>query len=148
LIFRSFHDGRKKSEKSQKNSKIFLTALNEDTTSTRIAKESGCFDFSFFDLLKARIFLEMRRKTEIIFETEELIVFKARRSFTGFCEQCREPVEMLTTEIAAALSGFGEREIFRLIETGAFHFVEAERVFVCRKSLMKGLEPTVLKGAN
>lgn len=74
---------------------------------------------------------------KIIFETEELVVFKARRSFKGFCEQCSEPVEMLTAETAAALSGFGERAIFRLIEAGGLHFVEAERVFICRNFLMK-----------
>ena len=39
-------------------------------------------------------------------------------------------------QAAAALTGLGEREIFRLIETGELHFIEAERVFVCRDSSM------------
>ena len=78
----------------------------------------------------------MKRLTEIIFETEELTTVKARRGFKGFCRECNAFVEMLPTEAAAILTGLGEREIFRLIETGEIHFVEAERVFVCRDSSM------------
>jgi hypothetical protein len=78
----------------------------------------------------------MKRKTEITFETEELVAIKARRAFKGFCGRCNAFVEMVPTEAAAMLTGLGEREIFRLIETGEIHFVEAERVFVCRDSSM------------
>ena len=78
----------------------------------------------------------MKRTTEVIYETEELTTVKARRGFKGFCRQCNAFVEMLPTEAAALLTGLGERELFRLIETGEIHFVEAERVFVCRESSM------------
>jgi hypothetical protein len=78
----------------------------------------------------------MKRTTEITFETEELVAVKARRGFKGFCGQCNAFVEMVPTEAAAILTGLGEREIFRLIESGEIHFVEAERVFVCRDSSM------------
>ena len=74
----------------------------------------------------------MKQKTEITFEVEELIAIKARRAFRGFCRECDAFVEMVPPEAAAVLTGLGEREIFRLIETGEIHFVEAERVFVCR----------------
>ena len=74
----------------------------------------------------------MKRKTEITLEIEELIAIKARRAFQGFCRECDAFVEMVPPEAAAVLTGLGEREIFRLIETGEIHFVEAERVFVCR----------------
>jgi len=77
----------------------------------------------------------MKQKTEIIFEIEESITIRNRRSFVGFCAGCGALVEMLTAEVAATLTGLGEREIFRLVEAGALHFVEAERVFVCRRSL-------------
>jgi hypothetical protein len=50
---------------------------------------------------------------------------------------------MITPPNAAALSGFSEREIFRLIENGRLHFVEAERVYVCRDSLMNGAESLI-----
>jgi hypothetical protein len=83
----------------------------------------------------------MKRTTEITFETEELVAVKARRGFKGFCERCNAFVEMLPTDAAAMLTGLGEREIFRLIETGEIHFVEAERVFVCRDSSMNRSKP-------
>ena len=78
----------------------------------------------------------MKRKAEIIFETEELVAVKARRVFKGFCASCDAFVEMLPVEAAAALTGMSEREIFRLIEVGEIHFVENERVLVCRDSSM------------
>lgn len=77
----------------------------------------------------------MKKKAEIVFETEETVTFSARRVFAGYCAGCDALAEMMTTEIAAVLSGIGEREIFRLIERAELHFTEAERVFVCRKSL-------------
>lgn len=77
----------------------------------------------------------MKRKVEIIFETEELILIKNRQFFTRFCRACDALVEMLTTETAAALSGLSEREIFRLIEKAEIHFIETERILVCPKSL-------------
>lgn len=79
----------------------------------------------------------MRKSTEITFETEELVAVKARRGFTGFCNRCQAFVEMVPTDAAAILTGVSEREIFRLIESGEIHFVEAERVFVCRNSSMR-----------
>jgi hypothetical protein len=86
----------------------------------------------------------MKQKTEIVFEVEELVTVKYRRSFIGLCRQCNALAEMLTTEAAAALSGLSEREIFRRIETGEIHFLEAERVFICRNSLTNGSQPPAL----
>jgi hypothetical protein len=78
----------------------------------------------------------MKQKREITFEVEETtIVRQGEKRLTQFCRQCQAPAEMLTPEIAARLSGLSEREIFRLIENGQIHFVEVERVFVCRDSL-------------
>ena len=82
----------------------------------------------------------MKQKTEIVFEIEEILTVKSRRSFTGLCEQCNALAEMLTTETAAALTGLSEREIFRLIENGRLHFTEARRIFVCRNSLTNAAE--------
>ena len=90
----------------------------------------------------------MKRKTEIILETEELVSIKARRSFNGFCRECGAQVEMLPAESAAHLSGLGERQIFRLIEDGGIHFIEAERVFVCRDSLESCAEIIKVKRRN
>jgi hypothetical protein len=78
----------------------------------------------------------MKRTTEVTFETEELVSVKARGGFKGFCKGCNAFVEMLPIDAAALLTGLGEREIFRLIETDEVHFLEAERIFVCRDSVM------------
>ena len=86
----------------------------------------------------------MKRTTEITFETEELVAIKARRGFKGFCGPCNAFVEMVPTDAAAMLTGLGEREIFRLIELGEIHFVEAERVFVCLPSAITKSGPLVL----
>ena len=66
----------------------------------------------------------MKKITEITFETEELVAIKARRSFKGFCQRCSAQVEMVPTEVAAMLTGLGEREIFRRIEKGEIHFLK------------------------
>lgn len=83
----------------------------------------------------------MKRKAEITFEIEETtIVRQATKLVSAFCMQCQTPVKMLTPEIAAAFSGFSEREIFRLMEAGKIHFVEAERPYICRNSLENCVE--------
>ncbi len=78
----------------------------------------------------------MKQKTEITFEVEEMIILRqVAETLTVFCPQCQALVKMITPQIAAALCGLSEREIFRLIENGRLHFVEAERVLVCPNSL-------------
>jgi hypothetical protein len=78
----------------------------------------------------------MKQKTEITFEVEEMIILRqVAETLTVFCPQCQALVEMLTPKNAAVLFGLSEREIFRLIENGLIHFLEAERIFVCRKLL-------------
>lgn len=87
----------------------------------------------------------MKQKTEITFEVEETIVLRqGGNKLKTFCPQCRELVELTTPQIAAALVGLSEREIFRLIENGRLHFVENERVFVCWNSLVNRSEPPAL----
>ena len=87
----------------------------------------------------------MKQKTEITFEVEETIILRqSGNKFKAFCPQCEALVEMFTPPIAAALSGYSEREIFRLIENGRLHFVEAYRIFVCRNSLTNRSESPAL----
>ena len=88
----------------------------------------------------------MNRRTEVTFELEELVSVKARLAFRGFCGRCNAFVEMLPAEAAAVLCGLSEREIFRLIETDELHFLEAERVFVCRDSSLNRLKAPVVLG--
>ncbi len=91
----------------------------------------------------------MKQKAEITFEIEETIILRqVAWTLTAFCRQCEAPVEMITPQYAAAISGLCEREIFRLIENGRLHFTEAERIFVCRNSLTSGIEPRPLTGGS
>ncbi|HEY0459542.1 MAG TPA: hypothetical protein VGC97_10425 [Pyrinomonadaceae bacterium] len=89
----------------------------------------------------------MKQKMEIIFEIEETVIVRQTAiTWTAFCPACRALVEMALPQTIADLSGFTEREIFRLIEAGKVHFVEAERVFVCRNSLLRDSPPPDLNG--
>jgi hypothetical protein len=130
-----FLHGRNNSEQSQKKSKTLVGVLGKMRQPKRPLNR--LLNLSLAQPGKAmfrNLGKRMKRTTEVTYETEELIAVKLRRGFTGFCDQCNAFVEMLPTEAAALLTGLGEREIFRLIETGEIHFVEAERVFVCRDS--------------
>lgn len=78
----------------------------------------------------------MKQKTEIEIEVKETIAyFRRSERHEAFCPECESVVEMSTPQVAAILTEFTEREIFRFIETGKVHFVETERVLVCLNSL-------------
>jgi hypothetical protein len=78
----------------------------------------------------------MKRIIEISLETAETIVVQNTRSIRRqYCPDCEKLVEMVSPDIVAAISGVSEREIFRLIERGAFHFVETQRLFICMNSV-------------
>lgn len=74
----------------------------------------------------------MKQKAEITLEVEETVVFR-QPDLIGqrFCPNCAEVVEMVAPHAITAMSGITEREIFRLVEAGKIHFVEADRIFVC-----------------
>lgn len=90
----------------------------------------------------------MKQKAAITFESEETIVLKHRRKKVSvyFCPGCEAMVEMISPDVLALLTGISEREVFRLIENGQVHFVETERVFVCRDSLMNRSQMSVVAG--
>ncbi len=87
----------------------------------------------------------MKQKTEITLEIEETIILRRDESrLEAFCPQCQASVEMITPQLAAALAGLSEREMFCLIENRRLHFVEAKRIFVCRDSLQNRSEQSAL----
>ena len=43
--------------------------------------------------------------------------------------------EMATPQVGAVLAHVTEREIYRLVESGAIHFVETDRVLICLNSV-------------
>ena len=78
----------------------------------------------------------MKQKAEIIFEVEETIILRqSRNRLEAFCPQCQALVEMLTPQLAAAVSKTPIRGIFRLIESGRLHFMETDEIRVCLNSL-------------
>ena len=78
----------------------------------------------------------MKQKMEITFEVEETIILRqVAKTLTVFCPQCEALVEMLTPQLAAAVSKTTIREIFRLIESGRLHFTETDEIRVCLNSL-------------
>lgn len=78
----------------------------------------------------------MKRRAEITFEIEETIILRhGEQRIKNFCPSCAAIVEMASPYLAAAISGLGEREIFRLIEQNAIHFIESGRVLICLESL-------------
>jgi len=86
----------------------------------------------------------MKQRIQWTLETVETIrVAEASTPSVEFCPQCQASVEMLSARAAAALSGASERKIFHLIENGRLHFVENERILVCRSSLTDSLRTEV-----
>lgn len=78
----------------------------------------------------------MSRKTEIEIEFSETIAYASLdEKFEAFCVGCNAPVQMATPQVAAILRRVGERQIYRLIDSGSIHFVEGDRVLICLRSL-------------
>jgi hypothetical protein len=74
----------------------------------------------------------MKRKIEIIFEEEEVIFLNTSRRFQSFCRRCGQMVEALNAEVVAAFLGSG---LACLLKEENIHFVEADKDFICRRSL-------------
>ena len=75
---------------------------------------------------------------EITFETEETVVLRQGAIVSAdHCTDCGRTVVMATPQAAAFVSGVGEREIFRQMESGQLHFTEDVRVLVCLTSVTK-----------
>ena len=78
----------------------------------------------------------MQQTTEIEFEFSETIAYsRPDERIKSFCPECNQWVEMAAPHVAAVLTHTTEREIYRLLEKGHIHFVEAGRVMVCVQSL-------------
>ena len=100
----------------------------------------------------------MRIRTEIIIETDRIILINGRASYTAWCPVCSQRSRLITPEQAAIITQTAARSIYRLIETayaeqterlserdGDYEWVETERLhffetaegllFVCLNSL-------------
>jgi hypothetical protein len=65
----------------------------------------------------------MKTRTEIIFETERLVVVKRHRR-SAWCTACLRQVEMLNVDDAAIFARVNSRTIFHWAESGAVHSSE------------------------
>ena len=82
----------------------------------------------------------MKQRAQITLETEETIVVRNSGAFSsGFCPLCRRNVHMFPPEVLAPMTGSSERQIFRLLEAGKIHFVEAQRIYACPRCYEKVL---------
>lgn len=74
----------------------------------------------------------MSQKAQIKLEVEETVVLKqGGKILRDDCPKCGQNVDLVSPDVLALVLGASEREIFRLVESGAIHFVEAERLVVC-----------------
>jgi hypothetical protein len=76
----------------------------------------------------------MRRTTEIIIETDEVLLFKKTSApVVAWCSQCKAEREMFVPEVAAIIAHLSTREIYRLIEANRIHFTESadHALYVC-----------------
>ena len=78
--------------------------------------------------------MEITTKIEIEF-IETFAYSKRSEKFEAFCPKCRSLTDMATPQTARVLSGFTEREIYRLVESGTVHFAETDRLVICLNSL-------------
>jgi hypothetical protein len=78
----------------------------------------------------------MKQRAEMTFEIEETVVVRRGEKLSReFCPLCGIVVDMLTPQLAAALSKKPVREIFRLIEAGKLHFSETDGGLICLNCL-------------
>ncbi len=79
------------------------------------------------------------KRTEIIIETERLLVRSKRPSMDAWCAACGVRVSTLTPAEVAQMQvpRTTTRDIYRRIETGEVHNIEAPggAVFICPRSL-------------
>lgn len=85
--------------------------------------------------------MEITRKTNIVVKTARRFIIKHEAgSKTMLCERCAEP--MISAQTAARLFVVSSRKIYRFVERGAVHFVEAEQseLYVCLSSVKAALQ--------
>lgn len=76
-----------------------------------------------------------KKNDGIVIEIDERIaVTTAEQQFEAYCSECKKMTEMVTPKTAAVLTGISEREVFRLIEITAVHFIENDRILICIES--------------
>ena len=85
--------------------------------------------------------MKRRTRTEITFETDELLIIRHRENFSRVrCSVC-DGGTMITLEEAILLAGVSSRVIHRWAEAGQIHFVEtAGIILICLDALLARLD--------
>lgn len=84
--------------------------------------------------------MKRKRRIEITVEHNLLIIRRSAQA-PVWCVECPAPVQMLTPEETAALTGVSLRRLCRQVEAGRLHFVETPegRLLLCPHSLSNEL---------
>ena len=80
----------------------------------------------------------IRRRRTVKFETRSVTVVRpATETIDLWCKACGAPVAMVTPERAAEMSMTSPRAIYRKVERGELHFLEAaaDELLICSESL-------------
>jgi hypothetical protein len=69
--------------------------------------------------------MKTKRRTKITVEKHEVYVIRRSRKLgCVLCNECPEPVALVTLDEAVKVSGMSSRTIYRLIEERRIHFAE------------------------
>ncbi|HEY7544820.1 MAG TPA: hypothetical protein VID27_08050 [Blastocatellia bacterium] len=81
--------------------------------------------------------MRAKTKTEITIEKRERVTIRLRGQRIIWCDGCAAQANMILPEEAAHLAQTTARAIFRRVEAGEVHFLEAEGgvLFICIASL-------------
>ena len=69
--------------------------------------------------------MKRRRRMEITVETRQLVIRRRTNRAPAWCAECSAAAHWVTPEEAAALAGVTTRSIYRWVEAGHLHFLEA-----------------------
>lgn len=88
-----------------------------------------------------------KRRLRITVTRRELIYQKIDSSAAGassWCAQCNGEFSLLSPTAAAELIAVSTREVYRMVESGQVHYVEApdRELFICLNSLLNA-EPNI-----
>jgi hypothetical protein len=80
-----------------------------------------------------------RRRIEITVATRQMIIRRQTNHAPVWCLECSSAVPALTPEEAAVLAGVSTRMVYRLVEAGQLHFIEAaeQSPLICLHSLLR-----------
>lgn len=84
--------------------------------------------------------MRRRKTTEIIIETDELLVVRMPASpIQCWCEGCDAEVAMTSVDNAALLTGMSSRAVYKQVELGQVHFTEMTGglLLICLDSLFE-----------